>query len=231
MPSPTPTPIVCPPFEGGFTMGYWMTHTGLDVPARDPTYDNLPIFLGVLPNDGSPEELIDTELKARNVFIVAEASDLSVLMLKAQLLAAKLNGFKFPGFIDAYLPSGQTVGEVMAQADGILDDLARAIARDKAEIVNVSTLLDLANNNGETPVLQVGQPPECAISTATPAPTSLVAVAGGRAEPSTPPSSLPATGGEGWNATAGSQTAQLIAAIVALSMVAVSVHLSARRRA
>jgi len=68
-------------------------------------------------------------------------------MLKAQLLAAKLNAIAFPGFADAYLPTGEKVGNVMAVADSILDDLANGVSHTKDEITHIKDLLDEANNN------------------------------------------------------------------------------------
>jgi hypothetical protein len=70
-------------------------------------------------------------------------------MLQAQLLASKLNAPKYSGYADAYLPDGQKVGDMIAYADEILDDLAHGIDYDKDTIVLVKSLLDLANNNGE----------------------------------------------------------------------------------
>src|SRR3972149_3266456 len=85
------------PFPGGLTMGYWKTHTGLDSPERDSTYDVLNgpgfIFLGIdNAVDASPEQQGDDGAEARALFAAAEASpDNGVLMLKAQLLAATVN--------------------------------------------------------------------------------------------------------------------------------------------
>jgi hypothetical protein len=150
------------PFAGGLTMGYWKTHTGLDSPERDPTYDQLPIMLGISPEDGYPEERVDAEAEARAVFDAAESStDNGVLMLKAQLLAAKLNELKFPGFSAAQFISGLVVGDVMDAADQILDDIANGIAHSKQEIVSLSGLLDAANNNSHSQVLSGPSPTPC----------------------------------------------------------------------
>lgn len=151
------------PFPGGLTMGYWKTHTGLDSPTRDPTYDQLPIMLGISPVNGPPEELVTTEGQARDIFNAAESStDNGVPMLKAQLLAAKLNALKFPGFHLAQFPDGVIVGDVIAQADQILDDLAKGIPHTKAEIIAVKDRLDAANNNSHTGVLSAPSPVPCA---------------------------------------------------------------------
>jgi hypothetical protein len=136
-------------------MGYWMTHTGLMPPPRDPAYDHLPIFLGIPLLDGPPEQSVGTELEAFGVFFGANSSGLGVSMLKAQLLAAKLNVIAFPGFGDAFLPGGDRVSEVIAQADQILDGLANGIAHTKGEIVLVKDKLDAANNNGDNQVLEI----------------------------------------------------------------------------
>ncbi len=150
------------PFAGGLTMGYWKTHTGLDSPPRDATYDLLPVMLGVSPESGYPEALVDSEAEARDIFDAAESStDDGVLMLRAQLLAAKLNALAFPGFDLTSFPDGTIVGDVMDDADGILDDVANGIPHDKAEIVGVKDLLDAANNNGHTPILVGPSPVPC----------------------------------------------------------------------
>ncbi len=167
-------------------MGYWMTHTGLEEPDRDPTYDQLPIMLGILPDDGFPEELIATEADAKAVFDDAEAGGGIISQLKAQLLATKLNSLKFPGFADAQFPDGATVGEVIAMADLILDDLANSIPHQSAEIEAVKDLLDAANSNSDTLTLVIGG---CLTPTPTPA------VLGDVASPQTGgPSTLPLTG-------------------------------------
>jgi hypothetical protein len=153
------------PFPGGLTMGYWKTHTGLDSPDRDSTYNLLPIMLGINPEDGYPEQRVDDEAEARAVFDAAEAStDNGVLMLKAQLLAAKLNALKFPGFDLAEFPDGTIVGDVMDDADQILDDLANGIPHAKSEIIGVKDLLDAANNNGHTGILVAPSPTPCPYS-------------------------------------------------------------------
>jgi hypothetical protein len=143
-------------------MGYWKTHTGLDSPPRDATYDQLPVMLGVSPENGYPEQRIDSESEARAVFDAAEAStDDGVLMLKAQLLAAKLNALKFLGFDLAQFPDGTVVGDVIANADQILDDIANGTSHTKAEIIGVKDLLDAANNNSHTPVLKAPSETPC----------------------------------------------------------------------
>jgi hypothetical protein len=140
---------VCLAFIDGKTIGYWKNHTGLDAPTRDSTYDQLPVFLGIFPANGLPEMSIASEDDARGVFVAANSSGDGVEMLTAQLLASKLNALKYNGYAEAYLPDGQKVGDVMAHADAILDDLANGIDYDKDTIVLVKSLLDLANNNGE----------------------------------------------------------------------------------
>lgn len=155
------------PFQGGLTMGYWKTHTGLDSPPRDPTYDVLNgpgfIFLGNAGNGESPpEQQVDDETEARAVFDAAEASTADgVPMLKAQLLAAKLNVLKFPGFDLAQLPDGTTVGSYITQADQILDDLGNGIPHSKAEIIAVKDRLDAANNNESSGILSAPSPTPC----------------------------------------------------------------------
>jgi hypothetical protein len=143
-------------------MGYWKTHTGLSSPERDATYDLLPVMLGISPADGYPEQRIDTEAQAKAVFDLAESStDNGVLMLKAQLLAAKLNVLKFPGFDVAQFADGTTVGRVMAIADQILDDMANGIPHSKSEIIALKDFLDAANNNGHTGILAGPSPTPC----------------------------------------------------------------------
>jgi hypothetical protein len=71
-------------------------------------------------------------------------------MLRAQLLAAKLNAIKFPGFASASLDSGEVMGDVMADADTILNDGANGINHPKSEVVVVADLLDRANNNSHS---------------------------------------------------------------------------------
>ena len=107
------------------------------------------MFLGIPPENGSPEASVDTEAEALAIFLAADSNDLGVDMLKAQLLASKLNALKYSAFADSYLPDGQKVGDVMALADEILDDLAHGIDYDKGTMVIVKDLLDMANNNGE----------------------------------------------------------------------------------
>lgn len=154
--------ICVTPFAGGLTMGYWKTHTGLDSPPRDATYDLLPVMLGISPEDGYPEERIDNEAEARAVFRAAESStDDGVLMLKAQLLAAKLNALKFPGFASAQFSNGVVVGDVIHAADHILDDVANGIPHSKQEIVGLSSILDAANNNSHAQVLSGPSPTPC----------------------------------------------------------------------
>lgn len=148
-------------------MGYWKTHAGLDEPLRDATYDVLNgdgfIFLGVPPYDGYPEQQVDDELEAKTVFDLAEAStNDGVLMLKAQLLAAKLNDLKFTWFADVHFLAGatlstgeviETFGEAIAAGDQILDDIAHDTSRQKSDVEATKDLLDAANNAcaGPTP--------------------------------------------------------------------------------
>jgi hypothetical protein len=206
-------PIPCPPFEGGLSMGYWKTHTGLDSPDRDPTYDNLPIFLGILPDDGSPEELITTETAARDLFVEAETRDIAVDMLKAQLLAAKLNALKFPGFADVQFLSGtllstgefvSTFGDAIAAGDQMLNDIATGQEISGSDVEAIKDLLEAANTG-------------CPAPTPTPTPVTLAAVA------------LPATGSDSGNGSSTPLKALIIAVIAALSVAAISLRLSARR--
>ncbi len=208
------------------TLRYWKTHTGLDEPPRDPTYDNLPIFLGILPDDGSPEQLISTESEARNIFVTGEAPGTfaaaeTVDLLKAQLLAAKLNALKFPGFADVQFLSGtllstgqfvNTFGDAIAAGDQMLNDIATGQEISGSDVEAIKDLLEAANTGCPAP---------------TPTPTPTPTVLGVEA---TPPSALPATGASSDNAGSEPLKALLIGAIVALSMVAISLRLSARRR-
>jgi len=134
-------------------MGYWKTHTGLDKPKRDATYDLLPILLGIGVEDAYPEALVETESEARAVFQAASSDGLGEKMLMAQLLAAKLNVLRFAGFSSALFPSGESVASVIHKADVILDDLANGVPHTKEEIVAIKDLLDAANNNGHVQVL------------------------------------------------------------------------------
>jgi hypothetical protein len=106
-------------------------------------------MLGISPEDGPPETQIDTESEALAVFLAADSNGLGIDMLKAQLLAAKLNALKYTGFAGAYLPDGQKVGDVIADADQLLDDVANGATTDKGTVVILKDLLDAANNNGE----------------------------------------------------------------------------------
>jgi len=197
-------------------MGYWATHTGLDDPPRDPTYDKLPIFLGILP-DSPPEQLIVTEVDAKAVFDAAEAStDDAVLMLKAQLLAAKLNTLKLPQFADAQFLDGatlstgeaiETFGQAMAAGDQVLDDLANGVSRQNSDIEAIKDLLDAANNGCPTP---------------TPTP----AAAGVAVGPTGTPSGLPDTG-----SSAGTTASWLWALGIAVALLALGgLALTAGRR-
>ena len=163
-------------------MEYWKTHTGLDEPPRDPTYDNLPILLGILPDDGPPEELIETENDAKAV--LDAAGGLTLWTMKAQLHAAKLNTLKLPQFTDAQFLDGatlstgeaiETFGQAMAAADQVLDDVANGISPENSDVKALKDLLDAANNGCPTP---------------TPTP----AVAGVTVGPTVPTSRLPDTG-------------------------------------
>jgi hypothetical protein len=71
-------------------------------------------------------------------------------MLRAQLLAARLNAIKFPGFGAASLSSGELVSDLMADADVILHDGATGNAHPKSEVLLVADLLDAANNNSHS---------------------------------------------------------------------------------
>ena len=155
-PSATPEPPgPCQDFSGGLTKGYWKTHTGLDSPPRDNTYDDLPIFLGVSPYNGTPEMNVDSEEIARDALSNANSSGHGYTMLRAQLLAAKLNAIKFPGFVNATLDSGEAVSEIMGDADTILNDAANGISHPKSEVVVIAGLLDSANNNSHSQTLYV----------------------------------------------------------------------------
>jgi len=147
----------------------------------------------VLPVNGAPEELVTTEAEARNVVVEAEASGSGANILRAELLAAKLNAIKFPGFADAESPSGQSVGELIALADQILNDLATGTSHTQFEVISLAELLDAANNNGEHQVLFIGE--GCATPTPTRTPTGVLPVAGGPTpSPIAGPGSLPPTG-------------------------------------
>ena len=102
---------------------------------------------------------MDDEIEAFSVFFLANNSGLGISMLKAQLLAAKLNTIKFPGFDDAFLPNGQKVGDAIDDADQILDDIANGTLHTKAEITAVKDLLDAANNNSHDQALTMCPPP------------------------------------------------------------------------
>jgi len=173
---------------------------------------------------------VGTEAQARAVFFAADSSGLGVSTLKAQLLAAKLNGLKFPGFIGASFPSGLTVGEVVADADALLNDLANDISRSKAEVNALSDLLDAANNSDDVPVLQTGQPPECAIPTAAPHPGQHKPPRPSppRPHPGGPRPLLQGTGGD--SPTSGPPWALPIVAIAVVGATAASLRFAPRRR-
>jgi hypothetical protein len=167
-------------------MGYWKTHTGLDAPPRDPTYDKLPIFLGIWPNDGPPEDLIQTEKDAKAVF--DKAGGLTFWAMVAQLLAAKMNTLKIPQFADAQfvdgatLSTGETIktfGQAMAAADQVVDDIANGNPRQSSDVEAIKDMLDAANNACSAPAL-----------TPTPTPVAAGVVVG----PTGTPSGLPVTG-------------------------------------
>ena len=148
-PTPTPSTGPCDAFSGGLSKEYWKTHTGLDSPQqRDRTYKKLPILLGISPDGGAPEANVDSVEAARDLLQNANSSGHGYTMLRAQLLAAKLNALKFPGFDSASLASGEVVGAVMDSGDAILNDAAGGSNHTKAEIIVVADLLDEANNNG-----------------------------------------------------------------------------------
>ena len=199
-------------------MGYWWTHTGLDDPPRDPTYDKLPIFLGILPDDGPPEQLIVTEVDAKAVFDAA--GGLTLRAMKAQLLAAKLNTLKLPQFVDAQfldgatLSTGETIetfGQAMAAADQVLNDLANGVSRQNSDIEAIKDLLDAANNGCPAP---------------TPTPTPTPAVAGVTVDPTIPVSGFPDTG-----SSAGTTASWLWALGVAVALLALGgLALTAGRR-
>ncbi|MBI4336292.1 MAG: hypothetical protein HY683_00485 [Chloroflexi bacterium] len=150
------------PFVGGLTIGYWKTHTSLG-PAtpRDPTYDRLPILLGIASNGiTAPEVNVADEATAVAVLTVAQegCSGDCLAQLKAQLLAAKLNALAFAGFYDATFGlGGPTVGSVIDAADRLLDDVANGRITGDANIKAVAeplkTKLDMANNNSHSAVL------------------------------------------------------------------------------
>ncbi len=138
---------VCYPFKGGKSVWYWKIYSGI-WHLRDKTYDQLPIFLGVEPYSGPPEKWINDEDDAVYVFHDAFDGFNMVDWLKAQLLAAKLNALKYPGFEDAYLPHGQRVGDVIDDGAEILDQLAHGYDVEKGKIVITKLLLLAANSNG-----------------------------------------------------------------------------------
>ena len=176
-------------------------------------------MLGLGSVNGPPEELVGTEAAARAVFVQADASGPGTDMLKAQLLAAKLNAIKFPGFADAQLPSGRLVGDLIAHADQILSDLANGLTHSQSEVVVLSESLDAANNNGNEHVLFIGK--NCSTPTPTPTPSPT-----GVAGEVRPPSGLPPTGGSGGSGTRAVAALALLGAI----LVAVSVPLLLRSR-
>lgn len=146
-------------FAGGLTMGYWKTHSALG-PAgpRDDTYDQLPITLGLAaPDIDPPEEVVETEADAVAVFDGADCSGDCISMLKAQLLAAKLNCLKFAAFCSqTFAGTTTSVQDVIDAADQLLDDVANGVisgdAAIKAAAEPLKNLLDAANNNASVPV-------------------------------------------------------------------------------
>jgi hypothetical protein len=188
-------------------MGYWKTHTGLGEPSRDPTYHDLPIFLGIDDDfNAPPEELIASEADADAVF--AASGGLTISAMKAQLLAAKLNALKLPGFRDVQfadsvmLPSGGTVetfGDAIDAGDRILDAFATRNPVQGSETEIIKDLLDAANNG-------------CATPSPTPTPT----VAGAVAESTPAPSALPTTGGSPSASSSGLWAVAIALALLAL---------------
>ena len=201
-------------------MGYWKTQTGLDSPSRDSTYDKLPIHMGILPDNGPPEELINTEADAKAIFDAA--GGLTFSTMKAQLLAAKLNTLKLSQFADvqfldgATLSTGETIGtfgQAMAAADQVLDDLANGIPHQSSDIEALKDLLDDANNG-------------CPTSTPTSTPTPTPAVAPFVVGPTVPPSGLPVTG-----SSPGAASSWMWAPAIALALLALGgLALTAARR-
>lgn len=154
------------PLSGGLTIGYWKTHTGLDSPDHDPTYDLLPITLGI-PGNGiaNPEVVVADEATAIAVLTTASegCSDDCLVQMKAQLLGAKLNCLKFADFCDATVGlSGPTVQSVIDDAGQLLDDVANGliVGEDaiKALAQPLASQLDAINNNESTPVLFIVSP-------------------------------------------------------------------------
>lgn len=188
-------------------MGYWKTHTGLDTPPRDATYDNLPLFLGVWPDNGFPEELIETEKDAKAVFDAS--GSLTLFRMRAQLLAAKLNALKLPEFTDARFVHGttlstgeaiQTFGQAMAAGDYVLDDMTRGIYHENSDVTAIKDALDAANNACTSP---------------TPTPTPTPVAEGVVIGPTVGPSGLPSTG-----SSPGSTTSWPWIAVMALALLA-----------
>jgi len=181
----------------------------------------LPIFLGILPNDGDPEQLIVTEAHAKGIFDSVGGNTLAAT--SAQLLAAKLNALKLSQFTDvqflngATLSTGETVetfGQAIAAADQALDDLANGISRPdwESDVEAIKDLLDAANNGCPGPTPPV-----------TPTPTAAGVVVG----PTSTPSGLPETGSSPSETGSWPWAAVMVGALVALGGLALA---AARRR-
>jgi hypothetical protein len=147
----------------GLTQGYWKTHTGLDKPPKDSTYNSLPITLGTgcQPPGGiyafDHPYTVDSVLKARDIFLKADASGDGRKMLAAQLLAAKLNVLKFASCnFSCALYAGNvstyflwSVEDIIAAADTALCD-----GSDKSVVTTLIEVLDQINNNATSHVLE-----------------------------------------------------------------------------
>jgi hypothetical protein len=216
-------PTACSAFSGGNNISYWRSHTGIGGDVRDRTYDKLPIFLGVLP-EGPVEQYVHSEADAITVF--DQGATLSILALKAQLLAAKLNSIKFAGFTKALLANGATVEDAIAQSDQVLDDVGSGAGLDSTEINKLIRLLNSANNNGATTALYVAEP-GCFV----PTPASDPAVAGENIGPDIQGRSfsrLPATGGS--PALSASGIWAIIVALSLLTLGALTLHSARKKR-
>lgn len=142
------------PFLGSLTIGYWGTHTACG-PATpiDPLFTSVcsldsglvgaPIILGI--SGGAGYRVIDGSKDVADTMNnpSCDSKTRCIPQLQAQLLAAKLNVRRFPGFESALLSNGTTVGRAIAEADRLLG-LTRASTTENTQ---AAALLDTANNN------------------------------------------------------------------------------------
>jgi hypothetical protein len=124
------------------TIGYWKNHPAADFDGT--TF--LPIDLGISDVSGLPCETVSTDAEVEAVLKAAKANDAEA-MLKAQLLAAKLNlamGDIPPADVAAITPVIDAADELLGRNDCNPDTGKKGA--DRAEAVDLASQLDMFNN-------------------------------------------------------------------------------------